>query len=107
MRSATIIGMDAERGADVLGSAFAAHPRDWLKNRYVYPVVSRRAGGVSIGVNLNPGKECSFNCIYCQVDRTAPSSAPMVDVDVLRRELEDMLRAVSYTHLTLPTIYSV
>ncbi|PIU16966.1 MAG: radical SAM protein, partial [Gallionellales bacterium CG08_land_8_20_14_0_20_59_87] len=29
------------------------HSRDSAGLRYVYPVVSRRAGGVSIGINLN------------------------------------------------------
>ena len=54
---------------------FAAHPRSFAENRYVYPVVSRRAGGVSIGVNLSRQKTCNFRCVYCQVERTAgPSS---------------------------------
>jgi len=34
----------------------------------VYPVLSRRSGGLSIGVNLFPaGKACSFDCPYCEV----------------------------------------
>ncbi len=49
---------------------FAAHPRSFADFRYVYPVVSRRAGGISLGVNLNLDKRCNFRCIYCQVDRT-------------------------------------
>ena len=36
---------------------------------YVYPVVSRRAKGLSIGVNLNRNKACTFDCVYCQVHR--------------------------------------
>ena len=51
---------------------FSDHPRSWRENRYVYPVVSRRSGGLSIGINLNPDKACNFDCIYCQVDRTVP-----------------------------------
>ena len=51
--------------------AFAMHARTWQANRYVYPVVSRRSKGISIGVNLNPDKVCNFDCIYCSVDRTA------------------------------------
>ncbi len=39
----------------------------------VYPVLSRRAGGISVGINLNLDKACNFDCIYCQVDRTLPS----------------------------------
>ncbi len=36
--------------------------------RLVYPVVSRRSGGLSLGVNLFPeAKLCSFDCPYCEV----------------------------------------
>ena len=41
---------------------FTDHRRDLGENRYVYAVVSRRAGGLSIGVNLNPDKVCNFDC---------------------------------------------
>jgi wyosine [tRNA(Phe)-imidazoG37] synthetase (radical SAM superfamily) len=68
-----------------------AHPRDILGNRYVYAVLSRRAAGLSIGVNLNPDKVCNFACVYCQVDRTRPGGLPEVEVDVLARELRDLL----------------
>ncbi|MCS7303616.1 MAG: radical SAM protein [Thermoguttaceae bacterium] len=50
-------------------SYFTSHPRSFADFQYVYPVVSRRAGGISLGVNLNLDKRCNFNCIYCQVDR--------------------------------------
>ena len=34
----------------------------------VYPVYSRRAGGLSVGINLFPDqKRCSFDCPYCEV----------------------------------------
>jgi histidinol dehydrogenase len=34
----------------------------------VYPVYSRRSGGLSVGINLFPGaKVCSFDCPYCEV----------------------------------------
>ena len=46
------------------------HPREFADFVYAYPVVSRRSGGVSIGVNLNLDKFCNFDCPYCQVDRT-------------------------------------
>ena len=54
--------------------AFTMHDRLWKHNRYVYPVVSRRSKGISIGVNLNPDKVCNFDCIYCSVDRTSPEA---------------------------------
>lgn len=53
---------------------FTAHPRSFGQFRYVYPVVSRRAGGISLGVNLNLDKRCNFHCIYCQVDRSGLSA---------------------------------
>jgi len=34
----------------------------------VYPVYSRRSGGLSVGINLFPDKKrCSFDCPYCEV----------------------------------------
>jgi wyosine [tRNA(Phe)-imidazoG37] synthetase (radical SAM superfamily) len=67
---------------------FAEHSRDFKSNLYVYPVVSRRAGGISIGVNLNRNKFCNFHCIYCQVDQTEPGEDELVDLERLRRELD-------------------
>ena len=49
------------------------HERRWENFKFVYPVVSRRTGGLSVGINLNPDKICNFDCPYCQVDRTLPS----------------------------------
>jgi len=67
------------------------HRRELDRNRYVYAVVSRRARGLSIGVNLNPDKRCNFDCPYCQVDRTTPGGPSRVDVPDLAAELEDLL----------------
>ncbi|NLF30981.1 MAG: radical SAM protein [Planctomycetes bacterium] len=66
------------------------HSRLWRENRYVYPVISRRAKGLSIGVNLNPDKVCTFNCIYCQVDRRVEPVTDRVDLGTLIRELNQM-----------------
>jgi wyosine [tRNA(Phe)-imidazoG37] synthetase (radical SAM superfamily) len=71
------------------------HRRKFAENVHVYPVVSRRSKGVSIGVNLNPDKVCNFDCIYCQVDRTTPGGPRNVDLSLLLIELEDMLDRVS------------
>jgi len=68
------------------------HPRLYRDNRYVYPVLSRRAHGISIGINLNPDKVCNFDCIYCQVDRTTPAVVKDVDEARLYDELRDTLR---------------
>jgi wyosine [tRNA(Phe)-imidazoG37] synthetase (radical SAM superfamily) len=45
----------------------ADHDRGSAGLTYVYPVVSRRAGGVSVGINLNVNNACNWRCIYCQV----------------------------------------
>ena len=38
------------------------------KGVLVYPVFSRRSGGLSVGINLFPDKKlCSFDCPYCEV----------------------------------------
>src|SRR5512143_3160479 len=68
------------------------HSRDSAGLRYVYPVVSRRAGGVSIGINLNPNNACNWRCIYCQVPNLTRGSAPPIDLDLLGRELRGFLR---------------
>jgi wyosine [tRNA(Phe)-imidazoG37] synthetase (radical SAM superfamily) len=72
----------------------AQHERSFEANRFVYPVLSRRSGGISIGVNLNPDKICNFDCIYCQVDRTTQSETTFVEIDGLLRELDEMLTVV-------------
>jgi wyosine [tRNA(Phe)-imidazoG37] synthetase (radical SAM superfamily) len=64
------------------------HRRQWRSCLYVYPVISRRARGLSIGVNLNPDMRCTFACAYCQIDRRRPRGLVGVDLPVLRRELD-------------------
>jgi wyosine [tRNA(Phe)-imidazoG37] synthetase (radical SAM superfamily) len=76
-------------------SPFSAHSRGFAANRYVYPVLSRRAGGVSVGVNLNPDKFCNFRCVYCQIDRTAGEEAEPVDLGRLAEELDWMVGEVA------------
>ncbi|MBI1337856.1 MAG: radical SAM protein [Phycisphaera sp.] len=75
---------------------FAHHPRLWERFTLVYPVVSRRSGGLSIGVNLNPDTACNFDCVYCCVDRP-PSAAvknKRADLGVIEDELNQMLDIV-------------
>jgi wyosine [tRNA(Phe)-imidazoG37] synthetase (radical SAM superfamily) len=72
-------------------SPFARHPRDWHGNDYVYPVISRRSRGLSIGINLNPDAACNFDCVYCQVDRTQPPRVREVVLPRLHAELHSML----------------
>ncbi len=72
-----------------------AHERSFDDFRFVYPVLSRRSGGMSIGVNLNPDKVCNFDCIYCQVDRTVQGETKFVGIDRLLDELRELLELVA------------
>lgn len=67
------------------------HDRDSADMTYVYPVVSRRAGGVSVGVNLNPNNACNWACVYCQVPELQRGAAPEIDLTRLEAELRAML----------------
>jgi wyosine [tRNA(Phe)-imidazoG37] synthetase (radical SAM superfamily) len=68
------------------------HSRDAAGMRYVYPVVSRRAGGISIGINLNPNNACNWRCVYCQVPDLKRGGPPPIDLVLLEAELEEFLR---------------
>jgi len=70
------------------------HDRDIVQLTYVYPVVSRRAGGVSLGINLNPNNKCNWQCIYCQVPNLQRGIADMVDLRVLEKELDSFLAEI-------------
>jgi len=67
------------------------HDRASADLTYVYPVVSRRAGGVSVGINLNPDNACNWRCLYCQVPGLTRGSAPPVDLQLLEKELRGFL----------------
>lgn len=75
------------------GTAFGA-PRVFLGNRFVYAVMSPRARGLSVGVNLNPDQECNFDCAYCEVDRHVHPRDAKLDVDAMAGELERTLALV-------------
>lgn len=70
------------------------HPRDSAGLTYVYPVVSRRARGVSVGLNLNPNNACNWRCVYCQVEGLVRGSAPDLDQELFSSELEGFLDQV-------------
>ncbi|MGC4063610.1 MAG: radical SAM protein [Polyangiaceae bacterium] len=72
----------------------ANHDRDVAGLTYVYPVLSRRSGGVSIGINLNPNNACNFRCVYCQVPDLSRGSGPAIDLERLRTELKQLLDAL-------------
>ena len=68
------------------------HTRHFSDFTFVYPVISRRSRGLSIGVNLNPDKVCNFDCIYCEVDRRIPGAVTGVDLRQMKDELTAMVR---------------
>lgn len=48
--------------------AISIHDRGEGQTALVYPVVSRRSEGLSLGINLFPDrKRCNFDCPYCEV----------------------------------------
>ena len=67
------------------------HSRDSAGMTYVYPVVSRRAGGVSVGINLNVNNACNWACVYCQVPDLTRGGPPPVDLELLENELRRFL----------------
>jgi len=70
------------------------HSRDSAGLTYVYPVLSRRSGGLSIGINLNPNNACNWRCVYCQVPNLARGAAPDIGEDLLRDELLGLLNDI-------------
>ncbi|MBS0370264.1 MAG: radical SAM protein [Proteobacteria bacterium] len=72
------------------------HNRSYIDMTYVYPVVSRRARGVSVGINLNPNNACNWHCAYCQVPGLVRGAAPEIDEALLARELTGFLHELAY-----------
>ena len=70
------------------------HRRQWRDCLYVYPVISRRARGVSIGVNLSINKRCNYDCVYCQVDRQHNRPTCPIELPQLTQELREAIGAV-------------
>ncbi len=70
------------------------HDRDRTGLTYVYAVLSRRARGLSIGVNLNTNNACNWRCVYCQVPGLLRGKPPPVDLDRLQVELDGFLDQV-------------
>jgi wyosine [tRNA(Phe)-imidazoG37] synthetase (radical SAM superfamily) len=78
---------------DPSGAVFGC-PRQFMGNRFVYTVVSPRARGLSVGVNLNPDKRCNFDCAYCEVTRASSAPEKVLDVEVMAEELQRTLELV-------------
>jgi len=80
-------------GQACLDTAFG-RPRNFLNYRFAYAVISQRARGLSIGVNLNPDKQCNFDCFYCEVNRDEIPRDHQLDVKVMSAELQNLLGLV-------------
>ena len=70
------------------------HNRDVTGMTYIYPVVSRRAQGVSVGINLNVNNACNWRCIYCQVPNLTRGGPPAINLAQLKQELNSMMQAL-------------
>ena len=82
-------GLEKSRAAPA-SRAFSC-PRNFLGNRFVYVVVSARARGLSIGINMNPDRFCNFDCAYCEVNHELPPTDRALDTSVMEGELENTL----------------
>lgn len=71
---------------------FENHSRYFKECKYVYPVVSRRSQGVSLGINLNLNNACNWRCIYCQVDGLIRGKPTAINLTELEKELDAMLQ---------------
>ena len=77
-----------------LDTAFGC-PRNFLSsNRCVYTVVSPRAVGLSVGVNMNPDAHCNFDCLYCEVVRQPNGPRQPLAVEAMAVELQRTLAEV-------------
>ncbi|WP_366513156.1 radical SAM protein [Methylobacter sp.] len=54
-------------------------------------MLSRRAGGLSVGINFNTNNACNWRCIYCQVPDLKIGAAPDLDFQLLEDELRFFL----------------
>jgi wyosine [tRNA(Phe)-imidazoG37] synthetase (radical SAM superfamily) len=89
-----IITQKTAESCSMFSGTASGSPRDFLDNRFVYVVLSPRAGGLSIGINLNPDKACNFNCIYCEVNRNEAPRESVIDADIVVTELRRTLETV-------------
>ena len=85
------------------------HPRRFGTLRYVYPVVSRRSGGLSLGVNLSPSGLCNFSCVYCQIlaeETKSQTDTLLVPMEYLEAELRQLVGSVNDGTLFEQTVFA-
>jgi len=70
------------------------HSRELSGLKYIYSVISRRAGGLSIGVNLNVNNACNWQCIYCEIPNLTRGTPPPIELDILEQELRFFLSEI-------------
>ncbi len=70
------------------------HNRELSGLKYIYSVISRRAGGLSIGVNLNVNNACNWQCIYCEIPNLTRGTPPPIELDLLEQELRFFLNEI-------------
>ncbi len=74
------------------------HDRAATGRRFVYVVHSRRSGGLSVGINLDPQQTCNFDCVYCEViDRRAIArhvGRPPIVATEVTAELSEVLASL-------------
>ncbi len=70
------------------------HSRELSGLKYIYSVISRRVGGLSIGVNLNVNNACNWQCIYCEIPNLTRGTPPPIELDVLEQELRFFLNEI-------------
>jgi wyosine [tRNA(Phe)-imidazoG37] synthetase (radical SAM superfamily) len=80
-----------EKSRTVPAATAFGWPRNFSENRFVYTVISPRARGLSIGINMNPDRFCNFDCVYCEVNRDLPVMDMKLNLDIMAEELDKTL----------------
>jgi wyosine [tRNA(Phe)-imidazoG37] synthetase (radical SAM superfamily) len=102
---ATSVIERAEKTRAVPAATAFGCPRNFFDNRFVYTVVSPRARGLSIGINMNPDRRCDYDCLYCEVDRKLPAAERVLDVAVMAEELDKTLFLVRTGRIREHAVY--
>ncbi|HWB58172.1 MAG TPA: hypothetical protein VG733_01710, partial [Chthoniobacteraceae bacterium] len=89
------MNMDSFSEGVLVAGAPRAPLRKFFHQRFVYCVISQRAGGLSIGINMNPNQYCNFDCVYCEINRSASARLPArINRGMMIKELQQTLEIV-------------
>lgn len=58
--------------------------------KYLYGPVKSRRIGLSLGINLTPYKTCNFDCVYCQLGKTATLSTQRMEYIKVSEVLDEL-----------------